>query len=119
MVPGEGVHHSQIMRGVLDMCVLASIVRQPSYGYALVEALQAQGLPAGSEGSMYPVLKRLHRHGLIEAELEPSGAGPARKVYHVTGAGRSVLQVWIDDWRAVSDGVDTVLAGIDAGGDTS
>ncbi len=107
------------MRGVLDMCVLALIVREPTYGYALLESLAAEGLPAGSEGSIYPVLKRLHRHGLIEAELEPSESGPARKVYHVTGAGRSVLAVWAEDWKAVSAGVDTVLAGLPTKGGSS
>ena len=67
MVSSVEVHHSQILKGVLDMCVLASIVEEPTYGYALVQKLNDLGLTVPSEGSIYLVLKRLKAAGRIEA----------------------------------------------------
>lgn len=110
MVSSVEVHHSQILKGVLDMCVLASIIDEPTYGYELVQKLNDKGLALPSEGSVYLVLKRLKAAGRIEAELVASDAGPARKVYHATDAGRDVLAAWMADWQAVRNGVDNVLA---------
>lgn len=105
------LHHSQILKGVLDICVLASIVEEPDYGYALVQKLNKQGLALPNEGSIYLVLKRLKANGRIEAQLVASDSGPARKVYHATDAGRDVLEAWTADWHAVRDGVEAVLQG--------
>jgi PadR family transcriptional regulator PadR len=111
MVSRVEIHHSQILKGVLDICVLASIVEEPSYGYALVQKLNERGLAVPNEGSIYLVLKRLKKDGRIEATLVPSDSGPARKVYEATDLGRDVLAAWVADWRAVSAGVDAVLGG--------
>ena len=111
MVSRVEVHHSQILKGVLDMCVLASIVEEPNYGYALVQKLNDTGLTVPNEGSIYLVLKRLKSRGRIVDELVASESGPARKVYHATEAGKDVLEAWMADWRAVRDGVDEVLEG--------
>ncbi len=104
------VHHAQMLKGVLDMCVLASIVEEPSYGYALVTALNERGVAVPNENSVYLVLKRLSKAGRIESELVPSESGPPRKVYRATEAGRDVLYAWMADWSAVRNGVDAVLA---------
>ncbi len=92
------------------MCVLACVVDAPSYGYELLQRLERAGIPAGSEASIYLVLKRLRTHDLVEAELVASDSGPARKVYHATDPGREVLIEWVDDWRTVNEGVTTILA---------
>ncbi len=109
MVSSVELHHSQILKGVLDICVLASIVEEPNYGYALVQKLQQRGLALPNEGSIYLVLKRLQKDGRIESELVASDSGPARKVYHATEMGRDVLMAWTADWQAVRTGVDAVL----------
>ncbi len=110
MVLSSDGHHAQIMRGVLDMCVLGCLVDSPSYGYELLQKLEQAGMPAGSEASIYLVLKRLKKHDLVEAELVASDSGPARKVYQPTDLGRQTLSEWIDDWRTVNQGVETILA---------
>ena len=92
------------------MCVLACVVDVPSYGYELLQRLERAGMPAGSEASIYLVLKRLKKHGLVEAELVASDSGPARKVYRPTNLGRQVLTEWVTDWRTVNRGVLTILA---------
>lgn len=109
MVSSVELHHSQILKGVLDMCVLASIVEEPNYGYALVQTLNERGVALPNEGSIYLVLKRLKKHGRIIDELVASDSGPARKVYSSTESGRDVLAAWTADWHAVRDGVEAVL----------
>ncbi len=109
MVSRVELHHSQILKGVLDMCVLASIVDEPSYGYALVQKLNGRGLALPNENSIYLVLKRLKDRGRIVDELVASDSGPARKVYHATDMGKDVLNAWAADWHAVRAGVDSVL----------
>lgn len=91
------------------MCVLACVVDEPSYGYGLLQRLEESGLPAGSEASVYIVLKRLKNKGYVESELVDSNSGPARKVYHATEEGRKVVGSWISDWCSVRAGVENVV----------
>ncbi len=91
------------------MCVLACLVDEPSYGYELMQRLEDAGLPAGSEASVYLLLKRLKKNDLAVAELVDSDSGPARKVYHATDLGRDVLAEWIEDYQQVALGVEKVL----------
>jgi len=102
-------HHAQIMKGALDMCLLAAISQEPNYGYDLLRTLNEQGVSIPNESTIYPVLKRLANGGLIESYLEPSPSGPARKYYRSTPDGETTLQTWIADWRDVRQGVDAVL----------
>ena len=112
MVTGQGVERSsQLLKGVLDMCLLAVIAEQPSYGYEMVRKLSNKGLDLVSDGTIYPVLSRLQRGGLIDSYLEPSSEGPARKYYRVTETGSARLDQWTNDWRTMTDGVDAVLRG--------
>jgi len=105
----SSAHHAQIMKGALDMCLLAAITRQPNYGYDLLRMLNDDGVSIANESTVYPVLKRLATQGLIESYLEPSPEGPTRKYYRSTTQGETRLQTWIADWRDVRQGVDTVL----------
>lgn len=102
-------HHAQMMKGALDMCLLAVISRQPNYGYEMLRILNEEGVPVPNESTIYPVLKRLAAKGLVEGHLEPSPEGPARKYYETTTAGEETLQLWAADWRDVRQGVDAVL----------
>ncbi len=108
MVAGKEVHHTQILKGVLEMCLLAIIVEERTYGYAMVRRLSEQGLKVASESSIYPALKRLKAQGLVVTELVDSSSGPARKYYECTPAGIDMLNNWIDDWYEVRAGVDAV-----------
>jgi PadR family transcriptional regulator PadR len=105
---------SQLLRGVLDACLLAVIAEQPTYGYEMTKRLAERGLDIVGEGSIYPALARVERDGLVETYMEASNGGPARKYYRLTPAGRKALQRWIADWRATSSAVDGVLGTIEA-----
>ncbi len=115
MAPRETVteegRSSQLLRGVLDMCLLALIADEPCYGYEMVRKLEARGLSLVGEGSIYPLLGRLQTAGLIESYLEPSNGGPPRKYYRARSAGLAILKGWEAEWNTFAAGVASVLEG--------
>src|SRR5205823_3554000 len=97
------------LKGVLDLCLLAVITDQPAYGYEMTKRLGERGLSAVAEGSIYPVLARLERDGLVETFQEASNGGPPRKYYRPTAAGRRSLKKWKAEWQLARAAVDGVL----------
>jgi PadR family transcriptional regulator PadR len=102
---------SQLLKGVLDMCLLAIISEEPSYGYEMVNKLASKGLDLVSEGTIYPVLSRLQKGGLVEGYLVESSGGPARKYYRLTERGVEALDSWQENWFRLAAGVERVLRG--------
>lgn len=102
---------TQLLHGVLDMCLMSIIDEEPSYGYEMVSKLRERGLNLASEGSIYPLLSRLQKHGMIESYLVQSTEGPARKYYRMSPRGRDTLQQWRQDWDDFRDSVNEVLTG--------
>jgi PadR family transcriptional regulator PadR len=99
---------AQWLRGVLDLCVLAKLASGESYGYELSQSLQA-GLGPIKGGTLYPVLLRLQRSGLVTAYWREGESGPARKYYRLSEAGGATLRATAGDWNAFAGGVDTIL----------
>ncbi len=110
MTPDLTTRHSQLLRGVLDLCLLATIAREPTYGYEMTRRLAERGLGTVAEGSIYPALGRLEREGLVEAFYRDSADGPRRKYYRVTPAGTQALDEWGRAWASTRTAVDAVLA---------
>ncbi|MEV6400744.1 PadR family transcriptional regulator [Streptomyces sp. NPDC051907] len=107
--PGDH-RRSQLLRGVLDLCLLSLIAERPRYGYEFVEALTADGLELVSEGSIYPLLARMERAGLVDSYRAASSAGGApRKYYRLTDAGQAELSGGRGAWRAFAAAVDRTL----------
>jgi PadR family transcriptional regulator PadR len=104
---------TQLLHGVLDMCLISIIDEEPSYGYEMVRKLRKRGLDLTSEGSIYPLLSRLQKQGMIEGYLVQSSEGPARKYYRMSDRGREALGQWQDDWGGFRNSVDAVLSGGD------
>lgn len=104
-------HTTQLLHGVLDMCLLSIIKEEASYGYEMVSKLRRRGLDLASEGSIYPLLSRLQKQGMIEGYLVQSSEGPARKYYRMSEKGLEVLEQWTDEWDNFRDSVDAVLDG--------
>jgi PadR family transcriptional regulator PadR len=105
-------HRSQLLKGVLDMCLLSIISEEPSYGYEMARKLSERGLDLVSEGSIYPTLSRMQRSGLIEGYfVEADGSGPPRKYYRIATEGKQTLKIWKKEWNTLSEGVDQVVEG--------
>ena len=102
---------TQLLHGVLDMCLMSIIDEEASYGYEMVSKLRDRGLNLASEGSIYPLLSRLQKQGMIESYLVQSSEGPARKYYRMSEPGRTTLEQWLHDWVGFRDSVDEVLNG--------
>jgi PadR family transcriptional regulator PadR len=90
---------------------MSIIDEEASYGYEMVNKLRRRGLNLASEGSIYPLLSRLQKQGMIESYLVQSSEGPARKYYRMSGPGRIALEQWRHDWSQFRDSVDEVLRG--------
>jgi PadR family transcriptional regulator PadR len=103
---------SQLLRGVLDLCLLAVMEEGPAYGYEMTKRLRARGLSIVGEGSIYPLLGRLEREGLVETYRAASGSGPPRKYYRPSPEGRRALAAGVSEWRAARDALDGVLGPI-------
>jgi len=104
-----GEWSSQIRRGILELCVLALIAQKPRYGYDLVTTLERWEPLATTEGTVYPLLRRLQREGKVEASWQESAAGPPRKYYRLTPHGRDLLGRMTADWAELSEAVRETL----------
>jgi PadR family transcriptional regulator PadR len=105
----------ELSAGTVSLVLLAVLAqsRQPMYGYQIAKRLEevGEGVLAGKQSALYPVLRNLESAGLLSSEVEPSVSGPPRRYYRITRPGRTVLAEWIDAWSATRDSVDSVLQG--------
>jgi PadR family transcriptional regulator PadR len=100
---------AQARRGVIELCVLSLIADEPRYGYQLATALAEMGKPlAASEGTLYPLLRRLQRDGVVEATWQESRDGPPRKYYHLSPAGRRLLEAQCAEWDELTEAIATL-----------
>ncbi|HEY4553083.1 MAG TPA: PadR family transcriptional regulator [Bacillaceae bacterium] len=97
----------QFKKGVLELCVLALLDKQDRYGYELVQKISDQ--IAISEGSVYPLLRRLTKEGYFTTYLQESTEGPSRKYYKLTENGRTYLHELLNEWKEFTDGVNQLL----------
>ena len=85
-------------------------LQRETYGYELVQRLHEVGLTGVLEGTVYPALARLEREGRVSTRLVASHAGPARKYYRPTAAGRDALAAGTSDWMSLSAVVGAQLS---------
>jgi PadR family transcriptional regulator PadR len=98
-------------RGTLQYCVLALLADEERYGFDLVKALgKVEGMVT-SEGTIYPLLSRLRRDGLVETSWQESPSGPPRRYYSLTAAGRAALAAFAEEWSRFRDAVDHFIDG--------
>jgi len=97
------------MRGVLTISVLAVVAEEETYGYAIGRRLHGAGLGSVKGGTLYPILTRLEQDGLIASRWQPGEAGPGRKYFRVTPAGRASLRHLCADWTTFTERVSALL----------
>jgi len=104
---------AQMRRGTLQYCVLALLASEERYGFDLVRGLAEVDGMVTSEGTIYPLLSRLRRDGLVESSWRESPSGPPRRYYRATSAGRAALEDFRREWSPFRDAVDTFVGGED------
>lgn len=100
---------TQLLKGVLEGCVLALIAQRESYGYELIQALHRSGFTSIVGGTLYPLLAKLEQQDTISGTLRPSADGPERKYFTLTAQGQARLDEFKDEWHKMQTKVAQVL----------
>ncbi|MBP1995964.1 PadR family transcriptional regulator [Paenibacillus eucommiae] len=97
---------SQLLKGILEGCILSIIAEDEVYGYELSQKLHEAGLTMVREGSIYPVLLRIQKGGLIIGRMKPSSSGPDRKYYSLTEKGQEALAAFEASWDQLVESME-------------
>ena len=101
---------TQLLKGVLDLAVLAVLDGRDGYGYDVLRRLRAAGLADVGDASVYGTLRRLYAGGQLSSYVVPSEEGPHRKYYSLTPAGHDLLERSGKTWLTFSESVTALLA---------
>lgn len=103
----------QFKKGVLELCVLSMLHKRDCYGYELVSEISKNIMM--SEGTIYPLLKRLKDEGYFTTYLKESQEGPPRKYYRITDFGRQTKAELTEEWFRFAEGVNNIVREDDTG----
>ncbi len=99
--------NTQFKKGVLELCVLVLLDRKDCYGYEMVDEISRN--ISISEGTIYPLLKRLKNESLVISYLKESQDGPPRKYYQITQLGKEKKEKLVAEWNEFAMGVNNLL----------
>lgn len=102
--------NSQMLKGIIDGCILKLIDEKEIYGYELAEKLGEYGFEDFSEGTIYPILLRMQKEQLVTTTLKKSTAGPKRKYYTLNAKGKEELHKFEGEWKALQNSVNQILS---------
>lgn len=100
---------TQLMKGILEGCVLSVIAKGETYGYEILSCLEQQGFEDLGEGTLYPVLTRLDKNGYIACRKAKSPLGPIRKYYTITESGTNRLNNFKETFVKVTGSANKIL----------
>jgi PadR family transcriptional regulator, regulatory protein PadR len=100
---------AQMRRGAIEHCVLALLRGEERYAPELVEHLARRDGIVTSEGTIYPLLSRLRRDGLVDTTWRESASGPPRRYYRLTPSGEQALERFTREWSSFAAAVDEIL----------
>jgi len=100
---------TQLLKGVLDLAVLAVLAEDDGYGYDVVRRLRDAGLEDVGDASVYGTLRRLFQQGKLSSYVVPSDEGPHRKYYGLNAKGRDLLEEATKRWTAFAEVMDGIL----------
>ena len=99
--------NTQLKKGILELCVLAVLDKKDCYGYELVNEI-SKNIEI-SEGTIYPILRRLNQEGYFTTYLQESQEGPPRKYYKLTALGKSIKEDLLKEWKELVMGVNNII----------
>ena len=105
---------SQLLKGILDLAVMAVLAEDDGYGYDVVRRLRTAGLEEVGDASVYGTLRRLFQQGRLTSYVVPSEEGPHRKYYGLNRAGRDALKEGIETWNSFTQAMDELLSSQEA-----
>ncbi|MGW6056167.1 PadR family transcriptional regulator [Streptomyces sp. NPDC055189] len=94
---------TEMLKGTLEGIILASLSDRPAYGYEITARLREQGFSDIAEGTIYALLVRLEKQGLVDVEKVPSEKGPPRKVHSLNARGRDYLDEFWKTWNFLAE----------------
>ena len=100
---------SQLLRGILEGCILSIISKKETYGYEILLILSKNNFENLQEGTLYPILTRLDNKGYIVCTRKRSPLGPTRKYYSITKLGKEKLNEFKDNYRRITECANNVL----------
>lgn len=104
-------HITEILKGVLEGCVLEIISREETYGYEITRKLNSLGFTDVVEGTVYTILVRLEKNELVNTEKKPSDMGPPRKFYMLNEVGQKELKNFWEKWKFVASKINELEEG--------
>ena len=102
---------TEMLKGTLEGIVLAILSGRPAYGYEITAWLRDQGFSDIAEGTIYALLVRFERRGLVDVEKVPSEKGPPRKVYSLNAQGQEYLDEFWRTWSFLSERLEQLREG--------
>lgn len=102
------MRETQLLKGVLDGCVLQIIAKEDIYGYELVQRLKAAGFTNIVAGTVYPLLQKMEKKEMITSCMKPSPDGPPRKYFQITVKGEAYLADFWDEWHGLVNKVSNL-----------
>ena len=105
------MHHTQMVKGILEGCVLKIVSKSSLYSQEIVAELKKYGFDTISEGTLFPLLLRLDKEGLFDTKKVATSLGPSRKYYRLNEQGQQELALFLTEWRALKQHVDAVMEG--------
>ncbi|MBT2207485.1 MULTISPECIES: PadR family transcriptional regulator [Actinomadura] len=102
---------TEMLKGTLEGCVLEIIGAEETYGYAITRRLNELGFADVVEGTVYTILQRLEKNGLVQATKRPSELGPPRKFYALNDAGREELESFWAKWEYITSRIEKLKEG--------
>ncbi len=100
---------TQLLKGILEGCVLSLISRGETYGYQIISDLNNYGFTDILEGTLYPVLTRLEKNKYISCRKQKSPYGPIRKYYSITSEGEIYLKQFYESYTLIKNAVDAII----------
>lgn len=102
---------TEMLKGTLEGCVLEIIGNEETYGYAITRRLNELGFTDVVEGTVYTILLRLEKNGLVQVTRRPSEMGPPRKFYTLNDAGRERLATFWTKWDYLTSRIELLRKG--------
>lgn len=107
------MNETQMLKGLLEGCVLKIISKGECYSAELVEELKKNGFESISEGTLFPLLLRLEARGLFNTRKKANPLGPSRKYYSLNENGERELEIFMEQWKSLKKKINFIFGDAD------